>query len=122
MSGASFRGVSAAQDGRFGDKEKKLLKATKFPDHFNQKVDMGKVKMEVMMPWIQQEVTRDLGFEDEVVIGYIESQLQATPVDPRKMQLALTGFLAGGEIGPVGSRTFVHTYTTTIGLLREAAA
>ena len=36
--------------------------------------------------------------------------------------LALTGFLAGGEIGPVGSRTFVHTYTTTIGLLREAAS
>ena len=35
--------------------------------------------------------------------------------------LALTGFFAGGEIGPVGSRTFVHTYTTTVGLLREQA-
>ncbi|EOD26893.1 hypothetical protein EMIHUDRAFT_114865 [Emiliania huxleyi CCMP1516] len=28
------------------------------------------------------------------------------------------GFFAGGEIGPVGARTFVHTYTTTVGLLR----
>ena len=32
--------------------------------------------------------------------------------------LQLAGFFAGGEIGPVGSRTFVHTYTTTVGLLR----
>ena len=30
----------------------------------------------------------------------------------------LGGFFAGGEIGPVGSRTFVHTYTTTIAMLR----
>ena len=93
MSG-SFRGVSAGQDlGRFGDKEKKLLKSTKFPEIFGEKVDMGKVQMEAMMPWITQEVTKYLGFDDEVVIGYIESQLQAPPVDPRKMQLALTGFL-----------------------------
>ena len=34
-------------------------------------------------------------------------------------ELALAGLFAGGEIGPVGARTFVHTYTTTIGLLRE---
>ena len=33
-------------------------------------------------------------------------------------QLALAGFKAGGEIGPVGSRTYVHTFTTTVGLLR----
>lgn len=32
---------------------------------------------------------------------------------------ALAGFFAGGEVGPVGARTFVHTYTTTIGLLRD---
>ena len=33
--------------------------------------------------------------------------------------LALAGWFAGGEIGPVGARTFVHTYTTTVGLLHE---
>ena len=32
--------------------------------------------------------------------------------------LAVSGLFAGGEIGPVGQRTFVHTYTTTVGLLR----
>ena len=93
MSGGSFRGVSASQDGRFDDKTKKLLKSTKFPEHFASRVDMAKVRMEAMMPWIQGEVAKYLGFEDEVVIGYIESQLQETTVDPKKMQIALTGFL-----------------------------
>ena len=46
-----------------------------------------------MKPWIAQEVTKYLGFEDEVVIGYIESQLEATTVDPKVMQVSLTGFL-----------------------------
>ena len=93
MSGVSFRGVSAAQDGRFGDKEKKLLRQTKFPEHFSTRVDISKVKMEAMMPWVGAKVTRYLGFEDEVVIGYIESQLLEKPLDPKKMQIALTGFL-----------------------------
>jgi hypothetical protein len=43
MSGSGFRGVSAAQDGRFSDKDKKLLKSTKFPDSFNTRVDMAHV-------------------------------------------------------------------------------
>ena len=46
-----------------------------------------------MLPWIHQEVTKYLGFEDEVVIGYIESQLATSPLDPKVMQLTLTGFL-----------------------------
>ena len=33
-------------------------------------------------------------------------------------QLELAGWFAGGEIGPVGRRTFVHTYTSTAALLR----
>ena len=31
----------------------------------------------------------------------------------------LAGWFAGGEIGPVGQRTFVHTYTTSLALLRN---
>ena len=31
----------------------------------------------------------------------------------------LVGWFAGGEIGPVGQRTFVHTYTSSLALLRE---
>ena len=36
---------------------KKLLKSTKFPPHFDTKVDMGKVQMDVMMPWVTQQVS-----------------------------------------------------------------
>mmetsp|Transcript_24389 Transcript_24389/g.81087 ORF Transcript_24389/g.81087 Transcript_24389/m.81087 type:complete len:237 (-) Transcript_24389:28-738(-) len=96
MSGNNFRGVSADQDGRFGDKMKKMIKSTKFPAHFETKVDMKKVNLDVMLPWITEQVSEYLGFEDEVVIGYVESQLRETDgarVDPKKMQLSLTGFL-----------------------------
>ena len=37
-------------------------------------------------------------------------------------QLELAGWFAGGEIGPVGRRSFVHTYTSTVALLRDRAA
>lgn len=96
MSGNVFRGVSADQDARFGDKMKKLMKTTKFPEHFDTKVDMKKVNIDVMLPWITEQVSGYLGFEDEVVIGYIESQLRETDgsrVNPKQMQLYLTGFL-----------------------------
>ena len=33
-------------------------------------------------------------------------------------ELDLAGFFANGEIGPVGARTFVHTFSTVVGLLR----
>ena len=93
MSGSGFRGVSAAQDGRFSDKDKKLLKSTKFPDSFNTRVDMAKVQLEVIRPWIHQELKKYLGVEDDILKGYVESQLESKPLDPKQMQLTLTGFL-----------------------------
>jgi serine/arginine repetitive matrix protein 1 len=93
MSGSGFRGVSAAQDGRFSDKDKKLLKSTKFPDSFNTRVDMAKVQLEVIRPWIHQELQKYLGVEDDILKGYVESQLESKPLDPKQMQLSLTGFL-----------------------------
>jgi len=110
---------------------KKLLRTTKFPEEFETKVSMSKVKLDVMLPWISQKITQYLGFEDEVVVGYVEatlrafflspsprllfsvlrllssfavpllrrsvpfvqSQLQGDKVDPKQMQLYLTGFL-----------------------------
>jgi hypothetical protein len=38
MSGTAFRGVSAEQDNRFGNKEKQLLKKMTFPKEFSEKV------------------------------------------------------------------------------------
>ena len=89
-------GASASQDARFSDKMKKLLKTTKFPPEFDTRIDMKRVKLEVLLPWISQQMSKYLGFEDEVVIGYVESQLQQPgggKVDPKQMQLYLTGFL-----------------------------
>ncbi|KAI0251213.1 PWI domain-containing protein, partial [Lactifluus subvellereus] len=101
-----FKGTSADQDRRFSDKELKLLKSTKFPPQFDTKVtsnclvlfpvDMRKVNLQVIRPWVAKTVVELVGFEDEVVIEYamglLEDQSQPTP-DPKKMQINLTGFL-----------------------------
>lgn len=97
MSGNAFRGVSAEQDVRFGDKEKKLLKslAKTFPKEYSQKVDLTKVNWEVMKTWIAKRLTELLGgVEDDVLIGYVFEQLEGKKtVDPRILQINLTGFL-----------------------------
>ncbi|KAH7913108.1 PWI domain-containing protein, partial [Hygrophoropsis aurantiaca] len=91
-----FKGTSADQDRRFSDKEVKLLKSMKFPPEFDKKVDMRKVNIQVIRPWIAKKVTELVGFEDEVVVEYamglLEDPSQPTP-DPKKMQINLTGFL-----------------------------
>lgn len=46
----------------------KLLRATKFPPEFSQKVDMQKVNVEVMKKWIAGKIAEILGNEDDVVI------------------------------------------------------
>ncbi|GAA99222.1 uncharacterized protein L969DRAFT_47755 [Mixia osmundae IAM 14324] len=92
----SMRGTTFEQDIRFADKDKQLLKTMKFPAEFAQRVDMRKVEMSVMRPWIARRVTELLGMEDEVVIEYVNGLLEdkAAPlVDPKKMQISLTGFL-----------------------------
>lgn len=40
-------------------------------------VDMTKVNMDVMRPWITRKVTELLGFEDEVLINFIHGLLEA---------------------------------------------
>ncbi|KAG8237885.1 hypothetical protein J437_LFUL017628 [Ladona fulva] len=91
-----FRGTSAEQDNRFSDKEKKLLKQMKFGDNLSRKVDMSKVKLDVIKPWIAQKIYDILGMEDDVIVEFIFNQLEAEKnPDPRKMQINLTGFLNG---------------------------
>ncbi|KAN0125559.1 hypothetical protein V8E52_000766 [Russula decolorans] len=91
-----FKGTSADQDRRFSDKELKLLKSIKFPPQFDTKVDMRKVNLQVIRPWVAKKVVELVGFEDEVLIEYamglLEDKSQPTP-DPKKMQINLTGFL-----------------------------
>eukprot|EP00123_Amoebidium_parasiticum_P016466 comp23439_c0_seq1/m.39081 comp23439_c0_seq1/g.39081 ORF comp23439_c0_seq1/g.39081 comp23439_c0_seq1/m.39081 type:complete len:366 (-) comp23439_c0_seq1:537-1634(-) len=91
-----FRGTSADQDVRFSNKEKKLLEQlkSKFPPEFETAVDLNKVNLDVVKPWITDRVTELLGIEDEVVIDYIFNMLEKDKKpDPRLMQINLTGFL-----------------------------
>jgi len=69
-------GTSADQDNRFSDKEKKLLKSMKFEDILSTKIDMKKVKMEVLKPWITKRTTELLKMEDDVVVEFIFNQLE----------------------------------------------
>jgi len=94
--GGFFRGTSQDQDSRFSDKEKKLIKSTKFPPEFEQKVDMKKVKFEIIKPWITSKIVGIFGgLEDEVLIGYVFSLLEEKQnPDPKHLQINLTGFLA----------------------------
>ncbi|URE47822.1 PWI [Musa troglodytarum] len=71
MSGGFFRGTSAEQDTRFSNKQAKLLKSQKFAPVLDHPVDMTKVKMDVIRPWIATRATELLGFEDEVLINFV---------------------------------------------------
>lgn len=93
MSGGFFRGTSADQDTRFSNKQAKLLKSQKFPPELDQLVDMTKVKMDVIRPWIANRATEFLGFEDEVLINFIYGLLDGKEVDGKQIQIQLTGFM-----------------------------
>ncbi|XP_019448606.1 PREDICTED: serine/arginine repetitive matrix protein 1-like [Lupinus angustifolius] len=93
MSGGFFRGTSADQDTRFSNKQAKLLKSQKFPAELEHLVDMTKVNMEVMKPWITKRVTEHLGFEDEVLINFIHGLLDKKEVNGKEVQIQITGFM-----------------------------
>ncbi|PWN23372.1 PWI domain-containing protein [Microstroma glucosiphilum] len=101
MGDAGYRGVSADQDSRFGNKDRKLIKQLEssklFPPSYSKKVDLRKVNLEVMKPWVESKTQELLGFEDEVVVEYVmgmlESEENQPHPNPRQLQLSLTGFL-----------------------------
>nr|GEY94926.1 hypothetical protein [Tanacetum cinerariifolium] len=61
MLGGFFRGTTGDQDTRFSNKHAKLLKSQKFHPELENLVDMTKVNVDVMRPWIAEL----LGSEDE---------------------------------------------------------
>lgn len=95
MSGVPYRGVSSDQDVRFLNKEKSLLKRLKFPPNFSQKVNLKRVNWESIKPWICKRITELLdGVEDDVVIQYVlEQTVDKKNIDPRMLQINITGFL-----------------------------
>ncbi|KAJ2329243.1 Serine/arginine repetitive matrix protein 1, partial [Coemansia sp. RSA 2681] len=94
MSGAFFRGTSLAQDQRFGDATQKLISQTKFNSILKKRIDMTKINMEVIKPWISRKINELLGIEDEVLFEYTVNMLQESDnPDGKGMQINLTGFL-----------------------------
>lgn len=94
MDAGFYRGTNADQDNRFTDKEKKLLKTMKFEQVLETKVDLSKVNIEVIKPWITAKLNDILGIEDDVVIEYVFTQLEdVKKLNPKVMQINLTGFL-----------------------------
>lgn len=95
-----LQGTNQQQDTRFSDKEKKLLKQMKFGDCLNKKVlsmsalrlcimaiinfrvqcifqvDMSKVRLDVLRPWISKKITEFLHIEDDVVVEFVYNQLE----------------------------------------------
>ena len=67
----------------------------KFEDILAKKVDMSKVKISGLKPWITKRIYEMLKMEDDVVVEFIFNQLKEKFPDPRKMQINLTGLLNG---------------------------
>lgn len=47
-------------------------KKVKFPEVYESKLDMGKVKLEVLRAWALERLTKLMGYEDEVLRGNVE--------------------------------------------------
>ncbi|KAK5969375.1 hypothetical protein GCK32_010946 [Trichostrongylus colubriformis] len=57
------------------------------------KINMDKINLDVIKPWITLRINEILGIEDDVVIEYIMSQLEEKNINPKIMQINITGFL-----------------------------
>ncbi|KAG6034367.1 hypothetical protein E4U41_006565 [Claviceps citrina] len=72
----------------------RLLKSTKFPPEFSQKVDMQKVNLQVMKKWIANRISDILGNEDDVLIELCFNLIEGSRnPDIKSLQIQLTGFL-----------------------------
>ena len=55
---------------------KKLMKTMKFAPNLEEKVDMSKVNLDTIKPWVVNRVTSFLGFEDDVVTEFVFNLLE----------------------------------------------
>jgi serine/arginine repetitive matrix protein 1 len=81
MGDAAYRGISASHgDSRFAGKEARQIAALaaqgKFPPSFAQRVDVRRVALDVVRPWIADKTRALLGFEDDVVCEYAMGMLE----------------------------------------------
>lgn len=94
--------------------KKEMAKKGMFARNYDEEVDMDKVELGVITPWIQARVVELMGFEDDIVIGYIKTQLEKKPdsadykLDAKELQMSLTPFLEKH------AKTFCHELWTLL--------
>ncbi|CAJ0946763.1 unnamed protein product, partial [Mesorhabditis belari] len=88
-----YRGTNADQDGRFSDKEKKLLRTMKFEDALERKINRSKINLDVIKPWVVMRLNEMLGIDDDVITEYVFTQLEEPELNPKIIQINITGFL-----------------------------
>ncbi|KAI8900587.1 PWI domain-containing protein [Globomyces pollinis-pini] len=67
------------------------MKLVNFPKNFEFKVDIKKVALESLRPWVQQKIMEILGFDDDICEEFVFSLLESES-DPKQIQIKLTGF------------------------------
>eukprot|EP00933_Yihiella_yeosuensis_P021580 TRINITY_DN17051_c0_g2_i1.p1 TRINITY_DN17051_c0_g2~~TRINITY_DN17051_c0_g2_i1.p1 ORF type:complete len:256 (-),score=63.74 TRINITY_DN17051_c0_g2_i1:91-858(-) len=122
-----FRGTSTDQV-KHVNAEQKLIKTLsknkQFPEHFSQKVEMSKVSMDVMKPWIAKRITELMGFEDDIVVDFCVAQLEENHekgLDPKMLQVNMTGFMER-KAAPFCSELWKHLLSameSPVGVPRE---
>ena len=59
-------------------------------------VDLGKVHIDVLRPWVTKKVCQYVGMEDDIIINMVMAELENADdenADPRRIQINVTGFL-----------------------------
>jgi len=75
---------------------KKKAVSDGYPECFNEKCDQTKVKMEAIIRWVPDRISKlsyCKGKDDEVVHSYVQALLENPELNPRKLQKDLFGFL-----------------------------
>ena len=90
-----FKGTSINQDGRFINKDKKLIEKIEFPPEYATQINKNKLNLEIIKSWVDKKLTDILGFEDECLCSYIINLIDEYEeyIEPKKIHYAITGFL-----------------------------
>lgn len=90
-----FKGTSIEQDGRFVNKDKKLIEKMEFPPEFDTQVSKTKINLQIIKSWIEKKLNDILGFDDDCLCSYIINLIDECDelIEPKKIQYAITGFL-----------------------------
>ena len=98
----ALRGVSGEQDGRFADKDARERRRVRLPAEVEAggPVDLRRVNLGALRPWVAAQLRERLGFEDDIVEGFVLGQLEGASADPRAVTVSLKPFLGDEHAAP----------------------